>query len=166
MKNRLEDTLTTTSSVVIIGRQPRTGTNMEELSTSAVIQTTPSSYKINVPEQNYYLGIYLTLVGKYQVYSIRHTLIWELFKFFLVGISILANFLAIIVMLLRKQKIRLTHMFILVLAVSDFFFSILIHPMLIATSFGADTSSLFGTSGCHWYGFVAVFFGGNFIRSF
>ena len=75
MKNRLEDTLTTTSSVVIIGRQPRTGTNMEELSTSAVIQTTPSSYKINVPEQNYYLGIYLTLVGKYQVYSNRHTLI-------------------------------------------------------------------------------------------
>ena len=64
MKNRLqEETLSTTSVVINGSRQPRIGTNME-LSTSGAIQTTQSSYKINVPEQNYFLGLYLTLVGK------------------------------------------------------------------------------------------------------
>lgn len=72
----------------------------------------------------------------------------------------MANMLAIIVMFLRKERFKLTHLFIMLLAVSDFFFSILIHPMLIATSFGADPLNLFGTNGCNWYGFVAVFFGG------
>ena len=63
-------------------------------------------------------------------------------------------------MTLRKRKLNPTHIFIVALAVSDILFSILIHPMLIATAFGVDSRTLFGTTGCNWYGFVAVFFGG------
>ena len=68
--------------------------------------------------------------------------------------------MAVLVMILRKRKFNPTHIFIVALALSDILFSILIHPMLIATSFGVDSQALFGTNGCNWYGFIAVFFGG------
>merc|ERR1719471_1551792 len=38
-------------------------------------------------------------------------------------------------------------------------FSLSIHPMLIATSFGANSYAIFTTTGCNWYGFGAMFFG-------
>ena len=50
-------------------------------------------------------------------------------------------------MMLRPQKIRSTHILILALAASDILFSLVIHPMLVATSFGADTVTLFSRRG-------------------
>ena len=40
-----------------------------------------------------------------------------------------------------------TDMFIIALAISDMMFSLAIHPMLIATSFGANSYQIFSTSG-------------------
>lgn len=71
----------------------------------------------------------------------------------------MANVLVIIVMSLRKRKFKSTHIFIVALAVSDTLFSLAIHPMLIATSFGINPHELFGEYGCNWYGFGAVLFG-------
>ena len=69
-----------------------------------------------------------------------------------------------------------TDVFIIALAISDMMFSLAIHPMLIATSFGANSYQIFSnsgeskgklqesaekvlTAGCNWYGFGAMFFG-------
>ena len=49
--------------------------------------------------------------------------------------------------MLRPQKLRSTHILIIALAASDILFSLVIHPMLIATSFGANVSLLFSSSG-------------------
>ena len=65
----------------------------------------------------------------------------------LVLVSVLANMLVILVMIYRKRKFKSTHIFIVALAVSDTLFSLAIHPMLIATSFGANSHELFGVSG-------------------
>ena len=40
-----------------------------------------------------------------------------------------------------------TDVFIIALAISDMMFSLAIHPMLIATSFGANSYKIFSSSG-------------------
>ena len=47
------------------------------------------------------------------------------------------------------------------LSISDTLLTVLVHPMIIATSFGHDPQDLFSHAGCNWYGFAAVFFGGT-----
>ena len=55
--------------------------------------------------------------------------------------------MVIIVIFFRKRKFKSTHIFIVALAISDTLFSVAIHPMLIATSFGVSPHELFGVSG-------------------
>ena len=90
-------------------------------------------------------------------------------------VSFFLNLLVIVVIFLRRQKIEATDVFIIALAISDMMFSLAIHPMLIATSFGANSYQIFSSSGegkvkvlyvivvstpgCNWYGFGAMFFG-------
>ena len=49
--------------------------------------------------------------------------------------------------LLCDRKLCATDMFIIALAITDIMFSLSIHPMLIATSFGADSESIFTKTG-------------------
>ena len=74
-------------------------------------------------------------------------------------VSIVSNVIVVLVLWFRRKRIKATHWFIVALALSDICFSVLLHPMLIATSFGADTAALFTKSGCDFYGFGAIFFG-------
>ena len=62
-------------------------------------------------------------------------------------VSVVANLLVILVMAYRRRKFKSTHIFIVALAVSDTLFSLAIHPMLIATAFGANSHELFGVYG-------------------
>ena len=62
-----------------------------------------------------------------------------------------ANLLVILVVAYRKRKFKSTYIFVVALAVSDTFFSLAIHPMLIATAFGANSNDLFGIYGKHTY---------------
>ena len=61
--------------------------------------------------------------------------------------SVVANLLVILVVALRKRKFKPTYIFVVALAVSDTLFSISIHPLLIATAFGANSNDLFGIYG-------------------
>ena len=91
-------------------------------------------------------------------------------------VSFFLNLLVIVVIFLRRKKMEATDVFIIALAISDMMFSLAIHPMLIATSFGANSYQIFSSSGevkvkipfiwiicftpgCNWYGFGAMFFG-------
>ena len=89
-------------------------------------------------------------------------------------VSFFLNLLVIVVLFLRRKKMEATDVFIIALAISDMMFSLAIHPMLIATSFGANSYKIFSSSGegkvpdiisfffspgCNWYGFGAMFFG-------
>ena len=53
----------------------------------------------------------------------------------------------IVVIFMRRKKMEATDVFIIALAISDMMFSLAIHPMLIATSFGADSYQIFSSSG-------------------
>ena len=64
-----------------------------------------------------------------------------------VTFSFVFNLLVIIVLVLRPQKKSSTDIFIIALATSDMLFAIAIHPMLIATSFGANAELLFPSAG-------------------
>ena len=77
------------------------------------------------------------------------TLLFLLIKIISVLVSFLLNLLVILVIFLRRKKIGPTDVFIVALAVSDMMFSLAIHPMLIATSFGANSYQIFTTSGDH-----------------
>jgi len=86
----------------------------------------------------------------------------------IVLISVVANSIAIVVMIHRRKRIRKfqtfgrkliclksiliffcrsTHVLLIALAVSDICFSVAIHPMLVVTSFGIDSENLFGVTG-------------------
>jgi hypothetical protein len=60
---------------------------------------------------------------------------------------VVANSVVIFVMLFRRKKVRKIHILFLFLAISDVLFSLIIHSMLIATSFGSDPVTLFGKAG-------------------
>ena len=62
-------------------------------------------------------------------------------------VSFFLNLLVIVVITLRRQKMEATDVFIIALAISDMMFSLAIHPMLIATSFGANSYQIFSSSG-------------------
>ena len=62
-------------------------------------------------------------------------------------LSFFFNLLVIIVIVLRPKKKNSTDIFIIALATSDMLFAVAIHPMLIATSFGANVEVLFSTAG-------------------
>ena len=62
-------------------------------------------------------------------------------------VSFFLNLLVILVIFLRRKKIGATDVFIVALAISDIMFSLAIHPMFIATSFGADSYQIFTTAG-------------------
>ena len=62
-------------------------------------------------------------------------------------VSVIANAIVLLVLWIRGKKSRPPQWFIGALAISDICFSITIHPMLIATSFGADVNELFTQRG-------------------
>ena len=62
-------------------------------------------------------------------------------------VSCILNLLVILVLMLRRRKLVPTDVFIIALATTDIMFSLSIHPMLIATSFGADTYTIFTITG-------------------
>ena len=62
-------------------------------------------------------------------------------------VSFFLNLLVIVVLFLRRKKMEATDVFIIALAISDMMFSLAIHPMLIATSFGANSYKIFSSSG-------------------
>ena len=66
-------------------------------------------------------------------------------------VSFFLNLLVIVVIFLRRKKMEATDVFIIALAISDMMFSLAIHPMLIATSFGANSYQIFSNSG-EWGG--------------
>ena len=67
--------------------------------------------------------------------------------FFAVVVSIVANSIVLLTLLARRKRMKETDWFIMALAVSDISLSLLLHPMIIATSFGADANKLFTTTG-------------------
>ena len=64
-----------------------------------------------------------------------------------VVVSIVANFIVVLTLWARRKRMKATHWFIIALAISDMCFSLLLHPMIIATSFGADANKLFTPTG-------------------
>ena len=64
-----------------------------------------------------------------------------------VFVSVIANGIVIFVMSFRRKKIRTIHILFLFMAISDILFSLAIHSMLIATSFGSNPVPLFGKVG-------------------
>ena len=64
-----------------------------------------------------------------------------------VVVSIVANSIVLLTLWARTKRMKPTHWFIVALAISDIGLSLLVHPMLIATSFGADANRLFTTTG-------------------
>ena len=62
-------------------------------------------------------------------------------------VSCILNLLVILVLMLRRRKFVPTDVFIIALATTDIMFSLSIHPMLIATSFGANSYTIFTTTG-------------------
>jgi hypothetical protein len=53
--------------------------------------------------------------------------------------------------MIRPKQINSTDVFIIALATSDMLFALAIHPMLIATSFGANVSVLFSSAGIYLF---------------
>lgn len=66
---------------------------------------------------------------------------------FPVILSVVTNLTVIVSMVYRCQRVKATHIFIFALAVSDIAFSLAIHPMLAATSFGVPAKNIFSKSG-------------------
>ena len=66
---------------------------------------------------------------------------------FSVLLSFSLNLLVVIVIMLRPKKKNSIDIFVIALASSDILFSVAIHPMLVATSFGANVEVLFGHAG-------------------
>ena len=66
---------------------------------------------------------------------------------FAVVVSIVANSIVLLTLWARRKRMKATHWFIMALAISDISFSLLLHPMIIATSFGADANRLFTSTG-------------------
>ncbi len=62
-------------------------------------------------------------------------------------VSCILNLLVILVLMLRRRKLVPTDVFIIALASTDIMFSLSIHPMLIATSFGANSYTIFTVTG-------------------
>ena len=62
-------------------------------------------------------------------------------------VSCILILLVILVLMLRRRKLVPTDVFILGLATTDIMFSLSIHPMLIATSFGVNSYTIFTTTG-------------------
>ena len=60
-----------------------------------------------------------------------------------VVVSCILNLLVILVLMFRKRKLGSMEVFIIALALADIIFSLIIHPMLIATSFGANSRIIF-----------------------
>ena len=60
-----------------------------------------------------------------------------------VVMSCVLNLLVILVLMFRKRNPGPMEVFIIALAIADFMFSLMIHPMLIATSFGANPQYIF-----------------------
>ena len=105
------------------------------------------------PTENFAIGFYLLIIGiflwssscltpmtRYQDFS-------DGSYYVAVFVSFFFNLLVIVVITLRRKKLESTDVFIIALAVSDMMFSLAIHPMLIATSFGANSFSVFTPSG-------------------
>ena len=64
-----------------------------------------------------------------------------------VAISVVTNIFVILAIFGRKNRLKPCHVSIVALAVSDICFSLAIHPMLMATSFGVPATSIFSESG-------------------
>ena len=64
-----------------------------------------------------------------------------------VVVTVLANTVVLLVLWMKRKRSKTTHGFIAALAISDICMSVTIHPMIIATSFGADTDKLFTQKG-------------------
>ena len=64
-----------------------------------------------------------------------------------VMISVVANLIVVLVLWARRKRLKATHWFVVALALSDICFSLLLHPMLVATSFGSDADELFTKTG-------------------
>ena len=75
----------------------------------------------------------------------------KLWWWFSVMVSIVANLIVVIVLWVRRKRMKATHWFIVALALSDICFSLLLHPMLVATSFGSDSSQLFSKAGNQFF---------------
>ena len=73
-----------------------------------------------------------------------------------VMVSIVANLIVVIVLWVRRKRMKATHWFIVALALSDICFSLLLHPMLVATSFGSDSSQLFSKAGNYIFKFRSI----------
>ena len=105
-----------------------------------------SSSRDLIPTKNSAVGIYLLFIGEniktLFIPSCRLLILSVLVSFF-------SNLLVVAVIMLRPKKISSTDVFIIALAASDMLFALCIHPMLIATSFGADVSVLFSTAGIY-----------------
>ena len=76
--------------------------------------------------------------------------VWALIQRMLqisVMISVVANLIVVLVLWARRKRLKATHWFVVALALSDICFSLLLHPMLVATSFGSDADQLFTKTG-------------------
>ena len=62
-------------------------------------------------------------------------------------VTVLANAVVLLVLWMKRKRSKTTHCFIAALAISDICMSVTVHPMIIATSFGADTNKLFTQKG-------------------
>lgn len=71
------------------------------------------------------------------------------------------NVFSLTVKALSNKKLQAINVLFVALSISDTLLTVLVHPMIIATSFGHDPKDLFSPVGCNWYGFAAVFFGGT-----
>ena len=96
-----------------------------------------------VPTESTAVGIYLLIIGKCIIFHLK-----QLHQhYFTVLLSFFSNLMVITVILLRPVQVNSTDVFIIALATSDMLFALCIHPMLIATSFGANVNVLFSSGG-------------------
>lgn len=88
--------------------------------------------------ENPAIGIYLLIIGLFGTWAGIFIQVW-----YVVFVSCILNLLVILVLKLRKRKLGPMEVFIIALALADIMFSLIIHPMLIATSFGANPHIIF-----------------------
>lgn len=118
-------------------------------------------YEVHSPMVNHALGYYLIVLGTYSLVFRLYFKVNNFGSFFSVIVSVVVNVFSLTVKALSNKKLQPINVLFVALSISDTLLTVLVHPMIIATSFGHDPQDLFSPVGCNWYGFAAVFFGGT-----
>ena len=98
-----------------------------------------------------HIGWAMVLTKQVRGWSLNDVTFWhaliQAFYLFPVLLSIVSNITVVVVLWFRRKRMKATHWFIIALAISDISCSVIMHPILIATTLGADVKTVFTKQG-------------------